>query len=329
MPEIWFPNLGIEIAHLDRTAFTLFGRSVYWYGIFIGLAVVIGVWLALREAKRTGQDPDQYVDFALYALVFSVIGARLYYVIFSWDYYSAHPEKIFALREGGLAIYGAVIASILTAIVYSKKKGMNFWLLADTGAPCLVFGQMLGRWGNFFNREAFGGFTEGLFAMRYPLDDVRSGDLSPDILEHLQMINGVEYIQVHPTFLYESLWNLGVFILLIILRRHKKFDGEIFGLYLLGYALGRVWIEGLRTDQLKIGGFAVSQLLSAGLIVAAVCFLVWKWKREKRNMLPKTDPFRRMIRGGRVSLHKFGEDEDGFTDSGTYQKKLRHKGDFR
>ncbi len=283
MPEIWFPNLGIEIAHLDRTAFTLFGRSVYWYGIFIGLAVVIGVWLALREAKRTGQDPDQYVDFALYALVFSVIGARLYYVIFSWDYYSAHPEKIFALREGGLAIYGAVIASILTAVVYSRRKGMNFWLLADTGAPCLVFGQMLGRWGNFFNREAFGGFTEGLFAMRYPLDDVRPGDLSPDILEHLQVINGVEYIQVHPTFLYESLWNLGVFILLVILRRHKKFDGEIFGLYLLGYALGRIWIEGLRTDQLKIGGFAVSQLLSAGLIVAAVCFLVWKWKREKKE----------------------------------------------
>ena len=192
MPEIWFPNLGIEIAHLDRTAFTLFGRNVYWYGIFIGLAVVIGVGLALREAKRTGQDPDQYVDFALYALVFAVIGARLYYVIFSWDYYSAHPEKIFALREGGLAIYGAVIASILTAVVYSRRKGMNFWLLADTGAPCLVFGQMLGRWGNFFNREAFGGFTEGLFAMRYPLDDVRPGDLSPDILEHLQVINGVE-----------------------------------------------------------------------------------------------------------------------------------------
>lgn len=283
MPEIWFPNLGIEIAHLDRVAFTLFGKNIYWYGIFIGLAVVNGIFMAMREAKRTGQNPEMYVDFALYALIFSVIGARLYYVVFSWDFYSANPGKIFAIREGGLAIYGAVIAAILTTVVYSKRKNVSFWLMADTGAPCLVCGQMLGRWGNFFNREAFGGFTEGLFAMRYPLSDVRSGDLSPDILAHLQTAGGIEYIQVHPTFLYESLWNLGVLAMLLILRRHKKFDGEIFGLYLLGYALGRVWIEGLRTDQLQIGGFAVSQLLSAGLIIASICFLVWKSRREKVN----------------------------------------------
>lgn len=283
MPEIWFPNLGIEIAHLDRTAFTLFGKNVYWYGIFIGLAVLIGVGMALREAKRTGQNPEMYLDFAFYALIFSIIGARLYYVAFSWEFYSVHPEKIFAIREGGLAIYGAVIASILTAVAFSKKRKVSFWLLADTGAPCLIFGQMLGRWGNFFNREAFGGFTEGLFAMRYPLADVRAGDLSQDILAHLQVVNGVEYIQVHPTFLYESLWNLGVLVFLLILRRRKKFDGEIFGLYLLGYAMGRIWIEGLRTDQLQIGGFAVSQLLSAALIVAASCFLVWKWNRECRG----------------------------------------------
>ena len=139
MPEIWFPNLGIEIAHLDRVAFTVFGRNVYWYGIFIGLAVVLGVLMAMKEAKRTGQSPDMYVDFIIYALIFAIIGARLYYVIFSWDFYSAHPEKIFALREGGLAIYGGIIGGVVTAIVYCKRKGVNFWLLADTIAPRSVW----------------------------------------------------------------------------------------------------------------------------------------------------------------------------------------------
>ena len=188
MPEIWFPNLGIEIAHLDRVAFTVFGRNVYWYGIFIGLAVVLGVLMAMKEAKRTGQSPDMYVDFIIYALIFAIIGARLYYVIFSWDFYSAHPEKIFALREGGLAIYGGIIGGVVTAIVYCKRKEVNFWLLADTIAPCLAFGQMLGRWGNFFNREAFGGFTNGLLAMRLQMSQVRTSDISAEVMQHLSIM---------------------------------------------------------------------------------------------------------------------------------------------
>ena len=236
----------------------------------------MGLGLAMLEAKRTGQDPDLYVDFVIYALIFAVIGARLYYVIFSWDFYSQNPMKIFALREGGLAIYGGIIGAVLTAVVYCRIKKKDFWLLADTAAPCLAFGQMLGRWGNFFNKEAFGGFTEGLFAMRYPLEQVRRGDLSQEILDHIVSVGGVDYIQVHPTFLYESLWNLALFSLLVLYRPRKRFGGEIFGLYLLGYGLGRVWIEGLRTDQLMLGGFAVSQLLSAALIVFAVGFLIWK-----------------------------------------------------
>lgn len=281
MPEIWFPNLGIKIAHLDRVAFTVLGRNVYWYGIFIGLAVILGVWMAMREAKRTGQSPDLYVDFIIYALIFAIIGARLYYVIFSWDYYSAHPEKIFALREGGLAIYGGIIGGVLTAVVYCKKKKVNFWLLADTVAPCLAFGQMMGRWGNFFNREAFGGYTNGLFAMRLQESQVRTGDISQQVLAHIANYGGVDYIQVHPTFLYESLWNFCLFLLLVKFRPKKKFDGQVLGLYFLGYALGRVWIEGLRTDQLMLGPFAVSQVLSGILILCAAAFLYWKGKQTK------------------------------------------------
>ena len=287
MPEIWFPNLGIEIDHLSRTAFTVFGQNIYWYGIFIGLGVILGVLLALHEAKRTGQNPDTYLDFIIYAMIISIIGARLYYVIFSWDFYSQHPEKIFAIREGGLAIYGGIIGGVLTAIVYSRVKKKSFWVMADTMAPSLILGQMLGRWGNFFNKEAFGGFTDNLFAMRYQLSQVRASDVTTDILQNLVTVNGVDYIQVHPTFLYESFWSLCVFVILLILQRKKKFDGQVCATYFFGYALGRVWIEGLRTDQLCIGNVPVSQALSAVLIIASVVLHVYC--KKKAAVVPVTE----------------------------------------
>ena len=287
MPEIWFPNLGIEIDHLSRTAFTVFGQDIYWYGIFIGLGVILGVLLALHEAKRTGQNPDTYLDFIIYAMIIAIIGARLYYVIFSWDFYSQHPEKIFAIREGGLAIYGGIIGGVLTAIVYSRVKKKNFWVMPDTMAPSLILGQMLGRWGNFFNKEAFGGFTDNLFAMRYQLSQVRASDVTPDILQNLVTVNGVDYIQVHPTFLYESMWSLCVFIILLILQRKKKFNGQVCATYFFGYALGRVWIEGLRTDQLCIGNVPVSQALSAVLIIASV--VLYFYCKKKAAAVPVTE----------------------------------------
>lgn len=287
MPEIWFPNLGIEIDHLSRTAFTVFGQDIYWYGIFIGLGVILGVLLALHEAKRTGQNPDTYLDFIIYAMIIAIIGARLYYVIFSWDFYSQHPEKIFAIREGGLAIYGGIIGGVLTAIVYSHLKKKSFWVMADTMAPSLILGQMLGRWGNFFNKEAFGGFTDNLFAMRYQLSQVRASDVTTDILQNLVTVNGVDYIQVHPTFLYESMWSLCVFIILLILQRKKKFDGQVCATYFFGYALGRVWIEGLRTDQLCIGNVPVSQTLSAVLIIASV--VLYFYCKKKAAAVPVTE----------------------------------------
>lgn len=280
MPEIWFPNLGIEIEKLSNVAFNIFGINVYWYGVIIGSGIMLALLLAIYEAKRTNQKPDDYIDFTMIAIVVCVICARLYYVIFSWDYYSQHISEVFAIRNGGLAIYGGIIGGVITAFLFTKKKKLNFWLFADTAAPSLLLGQIIGRWGNFFNREAFGGYTDGLFAMRYMKDQV--SNIPQSVINNIVTVNGVDYIQVQPTFLYESLWNLGVFIILMILKRNKKFDGQIFGLYILGYAIGRVWIEGLRTDQLILGhtGIAVSQLLSAVLIFVGIAILYMRNKKS-------------------------------------------------
>lgn len=277
-PEIWFPHLGIEINKLNEIAFSIFGLDVYWYGVIIGSAVIISLFVAMKEAKRTGQSAEKYLDFTLIAFIFCIIGARLYYVIFDWENYSQNLMNIFNLRNGGLAIYGGVLAGIATAIVYTKRTKMNFWLFADTAAPSLLLGQLIGRWGNFFNREAFGGYTDSLFAMRYLKEQVNPNDISSSIMENIIRVNGVEYIQVHPTFLYESLWNLGVFIILFIMQRKKKYDGEVFVLYLFGYGLGRIWIEGLRTDQLMLGntGLAVSQILSGILILVSIGLMIYK-----------------------------------------------------
>lgn len=272
--SIRFPHLGIELSDLGKNI-EIGNFSIAYYGIVIALGMLCGIAMALREAKRTGQNTEDYMDFALYAIILSVIGARLYYVIFRWDYYKDNLLQMFNLRAGGLAIYGGVIGGVLTCILYAKLKKKSFFLMADTACLGLLLGQIIGRWGNFFNREAFGGYTDGVFAMQVNLKEAQGG-VTEEMLEHLVTIDGVDFISVHPTFLYESLWNLAVLLfLLLFLRHHKTFDGEVFCGYLLGYALGRVWIEGLRTDQLQIGnsGIAVSQLLSA-LLVAAVS-VIW------------------------------------------------------
>lgn len=278
-PDVWFPHLGISIENLDRVAFTLFGKEIYWYGIIIGSAVILATLLAIREARRTGQNPEDYLDLAMWGMAFALIGARLYYVAFSWEEYRGNWIKIFAVREGGLAIYGGILAAILTAIVFARRRKLNFWQIADTAAPSVLLGQALGRWGNFFNKEAFGGYTDGLFAMRYLREQVSF--VPQAVLENTVMVNGTEYIQVQPTFLYESLWSLGVLILLLAIRRNQKFHGQIFGLYLLGYAAGRVWIEGLRTDQLMVGQWAVSQVLSGVLILLSFVIL---WYCNRKNV---------------------------------------------
>ena len=278
-----FPNLGIHLTSVGKTI-SLFHIDIAYYGIVIGLGILAGLFVAVMEAKRSGQNPDTYYDLVIYAVIFSVIGARIYYVIFSWDMYKDDLKSIFNIRQGGLAIYGGVIAAIITVIVFARVKKLSAPLIFDTAGLGLVTGQMIGRWGNFFNREAFGEYTNNLFAMRLPVDAVRSGDITDLMRTHMEIEDGVSYIQVHPTFLYESLWCMMILILLLLYRRHKKFDGEIFLMYLGGYGLGRLWIEGLRTDQLWIPGteIPVSQVLAGMLVIVSAGIIVYN--RKKLNL---------------------------------------------
>lgn len=313
MTDINFPNIGISLNNVPQ-GITIFEFTIAFYGVVIAFGMLMGILVARWQAKRTGQEPEIYLDFALYAIILSVIGARLYFVIFEWDLYKDNLLDIFNLRKGGLAIYGGVIAGIITGVIYSKLKKIRFGLLADTGILGLLVGQIIGRWGNFFNREAFGTFTDRMLAMQINVKDTAlSSVFKPHIISTQQLevlyegkekalanileirnnivtgVDGLQYIQVHPTFLYESLWNLALLIGLIIYSKHKKFHGEILLLYLLGYGAGRVWMEGLRTDQLFLWGtpFAVSQVLSCILVIGAAAILIMQHIRLLRNQSGK------------------------------------------
>lgn len=278
--EINFPNLGIYLDHVGKNI-SIFGFSIAYYGIVIVTGMMIAIWIAQREAKRTGQNPEQYLDLAMIGIAAGILGARIYYVIFAWDYYKDDLLSIFNIRQGGLAIYGGIIGACIAVVIYSRKKKQNFGLLMDTASMSIVFGQIMGRWGNFFNREAFGDYTNNLFAMQLPVSAVRANEITQKMWDHVVTVNGVEYIQVHPTFLYESLWNVGVLLFLFWFRKRKKFNGEVFLMYLIGYGLGRIWIEGLRTDQLllPVVGLPISQLLSGCLVVGCTILVVWKRKK--------------------------------------------------
>lgn len=268
--DIAFPNLGIYLHDVPRS-FSIFGFEIAFYGLIIGLGVIAGILTAVKMAEITKQNPDDYWDFAIWAVIFSVIGARIYYVVFSWDYYKDDLLSIFKLRNGGLAIYGAVIAAFITLFVWCKIKRRNPLLIGDTAIPGLILGQAIGRWGNFMNREVFGDYYNGLFTMQIPVADVRDkSDITEKIASNIP--EGANYINVHPTFLYESVWNLLIFALLLLYRKHKKFDGELCLLYLGGYGVGRFFIEGIRTDTLFIPGttIPVSQVLALVMVVFAV-----------------------------------------------------------
>lgn len=239
---------------MNPVAFEVFGIGIRWYGILISIGLVLGVLIAVRESVRLGMDENLILDFILFAVPVAVVCARAYYVIFNWSYYQGDFMHMLNIRQGGLAIHGAVIGGAVTAYVFTRLKGMSFWKLADIAAPSLILGQAIGRWGNFINQEAYGRPTDLPWAIQ---------------------VNGVG---VHPTFLYESLWNLVVFFFLLKRRKRKAFDGELFAGYMVLYSVGRFFIEGLRTDSLMLGDFRVAQLISLALMAAGGLFI---WIKRK------------------------------------------------
>ena len=276
-PDIYFPSLGIKIESLSRIAFSVFGFDIYKYGAIICTGVILAVIMALYEAKRTGQNPDDYADYVFWGILSGIIGARSYYLIF----HTGSLKGFFSIRDGGLAIYGAIIAAVIAIVIYTRIKKIRLLLFTDTGAMSLLIGQILGRWGNFVNREAFGGPSEGLFAMAYKASQVSglvingdSGIYHGGAVYPLHYLNGTPYIWVHPTFFYESFGNLILLIIIFYMSRHKKFEGQLTAAYFFGYGIIRFFVESMRTDQLMLAGMPVSMLLSALLSAAALVFTV-------------------------------------------------------
>jgi phosphatidylglycerol:prolipoprotein diacylglycerol transferase len=262
MHPISFPGLGITVT-INKEAFSIFGWPVYWYAIFITIGFCLGGFLAYRNAEKSGIKSNDVLDIFLFLLPASIVGARLYYIIFSWDEYKDQWMNIFNIHQGGLAIYGGIIAALITTYIFAKKRKINILNLLDLMAPYLALGQAIGRWGNFVNQEAYGYATN--LPWRMQIFDTAS----------------MSFISVHPTFLYESLWDFILFFFLLWFRRRRKLSGEVMMLYAAIYGLGRCLIEGLRTDSLYFGLIRVSQL------VAGVCFvaflLIFFLRRAKRK----------------------------------------------
>ncbi len=260
--------MACEAPALNPVFLQLGPLSIYWYGLIIATGVFIGLWIATREADRLGVKKDYIVDLVVFAIPISILSARVYYVIFEWDRYVGEPWwKVFAIWEGGIAIHGALIGAVLTAIIYTRVKKLSFWLIADITAPSIILAQGIGRWGNFMNQEAHGG----------PISEATYQNFHqylPDFIMNQMCIEGTMY---HPTFLYESVWNILGFILLLTLRKYSLRRGEMFLTYVIWYSIGRFFIEGMRTDSLYIvGDLRTAQFISILLIVGAVIILIYR-----------------------------------------------------
>ncbi|NQD66299.1 prolipoprotein diacylglyceryl transferase [Bacillus haikouensis] len=257
-----------SITPIDPIAFQLGPLQVHWYGVIIGLGIALGLYLAISESKRLGLHPDTFVDLLVWAIPIAILSARAYYVIFEWDYYSQNPGDIIKVWNGGIAIHGALIGSVITALVFAKIKGISFWKLADIAAPSIILGQAIGRWGNFMNQEAHGGEVTRAFLENLHL---------PQFIIDQMYINGTYY---HPTFLYESLWNIAGFVLLLVIRRKVNLRrGELFLSYVIWYSIGRLFVEGMRTDSLMLTEYLrMAQVISIVLIVACAALIIYRRK---------------------------------------------------
>lgn len=262
MNTISFPGLGLEF-NINPVAFNfLGGKSVYWYGIIIVTGIILACLVAVKNGKKVNITSDHILNYMLITIPLAIIGARLYYVIFSWENYADNPLDILKIWNGGLAIYGAIIVSAITMIAFCRANDIKIYDFLDVGAISLILGQAIGRWGNFTNTEAYGTETDSFFRMGI----TKFG----------------EYIEVHPTFLYESVWNIiGFVILMVMFHKFRKFSGQILWSYLVWYGFGRFFIEGLRTDSLMLGPIRFSQLVSAVIFIAGLIMLIKNLRKKE------------------------------------------------
>ncbi|WP_146553569.1 prolipoprotein diacylglyceryl transferase [Rummeliibacillus sp. SL167] len=249
---------------INPVAFTLGPISVRWYGIIIACGIIIAYFVGQREMIKRGFNEEILTDLLIWAVPISIICARIYYVTFEWPYYAAHPDEIIQIWHGGIAIHGALIGAFVTAIIFSHKRGISFWKIADILAPSLIIGQIIGRWGNFMNQEAYGGVVERSFLENLHL---------PNWLIEQMNVNGFYH---HPTFLYESVWNLIGLIILLVLRKVNPQRGEIFLTYIIWYSFGRFFVERMRTDSLLIGDLRMAQIVSLVGLVLGVIILIYR-----------------------------------------------------
>ena len=285
---IYFPGLGFGIPVPSQL--NIFGVRIALYGVVVSIGFVLGLVLAIKLAKATKQNPEDYLDFFLVMVIPAVLGARIYYIIFNLDEFVSEGKSfgqivkdMLNIRNGGLAFYGGLIAGVIAFLVFTKVKKMYIPLVGDTIVPGILVGQILGRWGNFFNREVFGRYTSSVFRMAIPYDYYSTrfkeylsdvGIVTQEMLDNMEMVKGVQCITVHPTFIYEILWNVALLVILLFWWKKKKFDGEITMFYFFGYGVGRFIIEGIRADTLMFGPFKISQLVSVVFIVVTVTILL-------------------------------------------------------
>lgn len=252
----------VNLLAINPIAFKIGSISIAWYGIIIATGIVLAFIVVQREMVKRGMHPDFLTDLLIWAIPIAIISARIYYVVFSWDYYKDNPGQIIQIWNGGIAIHGALIGSFITAYVFTKIRGVSFWKTVDIAAPGLLIGQIIGRWGNFMNQEAHGGPVS---------ENFMNTTIIPDWIMNQMTIEGVTY---HPTFLYESLWNLVGLVIILLLRRVSLKRGEMFLFYLTWYSVGRYFIEGMRTDSLYGGALRAAQVVSITTVVIAIIFFV-------------------------------------------------------
>ena len=345
MDGIYFPGIGISFSNVPE-GFTIFGFQIKFYGLIIAIGFVLALIIAGREGRHTGLGDEDYLDYWLWMIIPTILGARIYYILFNLKEYVGEGisfgeslRRMIDIRNGGLAIYGGIIAGVLVSWIYTRKKKIYLPQFADNITYGILIGQIMGRWGNFFNREVFGEYTSGFLRMGIPVDYLKShgtmsyyqsnGIVTDTMLQNTEMINGQECITVMPSFLLEGMWNLALLIFLFLYRKRKKFDGELSMIYILGYGIGRFIIEGNRTDSLMIGPLKVSQVVAIFCIVTGLAVLIRNyWKLHPGKTVP-LHPWKKELpyygNSGSTGADAKGTDAKGKDAKGTDAKSTDTK----